>query len=83
MNNPMVFNGFPVYIAEPLNCKSEVTRTWKERLFTLPFTPLTKSKTINTLVDIMKDGEVIQNGNTLLMTISTWHQLQKTVSNVT
>ncbi len=82
MDVPMIFNGSRVIIAEPVNCKSEVKRTWKERLFTLPFTPLTKFKTVNKLVDTMKDGDVIQQGNSLHMTIKTWHKLQRAMDTV-
>ena len=82
MNRPMMFNGSRVIIAEPVNCKKEVKRTWKERLFTLPFNPFNKFKAVDILVDIMEDGQVVQQDNNLHMTIKTWHKLQKAMDNV-
>ncbi len=47
MNNPLMFHGYKV-IANPIITESkerEVRRTWKERLFTLPWRPFKALRT--------------------------------------
>lgn len=74
---PMHINGVRVFILEPVNCQKEIKRTWRERLFTLPFTPFNKTKTITELVDVIKDGDVMKLNNSLHMNIRTWNQILK------
>lgn len=51
----MNINGLRIIIQSPYT--QQIKRTWKERLFTLPWTPLQRYKT--EYVDLIPDGEVI------------------------
>ena len=73
-------NGIPVAIIEPIMCTKDVTRTWKERLFTLPFTPFNKFKKEVYWQDMMGYGEVVKNENTLFMSAKTWHKYESCIN---
>lgn len=53
--NPQIIGGMRVIIKPPTQVK--VKRTWKERLFTLPWRPMQSHKT--ELHELIKDGEVL------------------------
>ena len=72
MNRPMRLCGVPVTIAEPFKCQKLVKRTWKERL--LSWTPWEAYRTEYTLVDTLKDGQILKAGNSMVMNAATWKQ---------
>jgi len=74
---PQSLNGVPVTIAEPINCEIQIKRTWKERLFTWPFKPFTKTKVGYQLKDILEDGQIIKMDTGLYMTIKTYNDCEK------
>jgi hypothetical protein len=74
--NPLSFHGIPVTISGTLFITSSVDRTWKERLFTRPFTPFKKVKEIKVLTDIIQDGQVIKSKNGLLMNQKTFNDFK-------
>ena len=74
--NPMTFNGMRIVISKPNRYEFTTNRSWKERLFSLPFNPFKSTKTEITWSNIMKDGQVIRNENNLHMTEKTWLDLQ-------
>ena len=72
----MVFNGMRVFISEPVKYEFTTNRSWKERLFTLPFKPLVATKTVVSWSNPIEDGKVIKNEGFLHMTEKTWLDLQ-------
>ena len=76
---PQSLSGVPVTIAEPINCEIQITRTWKERLFTWPFKPFTKTKIGHQLKDVLKDGQIIKTDNGLYMTVKTFNDCEKAI----
>jgi len=69
MKNGKMFNeidGFKIVtnIHMTIDHKYNIKRTWKERLFTLPWKPLQKTRVI---IMQVPSTEVIVNGNTLIM----------------
>lgn len=46
-------------------------RTWRERLFTLPWQPLKKIE----LIPLLKDGQVLKHGDMLVMNSKTRNDL--------
>lgn len=76
---PQSLSGVRVTIAEPINCEVKVNRTWKERLFTLPFMPFTKNKIVNQLKDVMQDGQIIKMDTGLYMNAKTFYDCEKAI----
>jgi hypothetical protein len=72
-NLPMRLNGLRVVISKPVKCEIKIKRTWKERLFTCPFKPFTKTKISYELKETLIDGQVLNMGDHLIMTAKTWH----------
>ena len=83
MNNymPLSIQGVPVTISVPVPVKSSVKRTWKERLLTLPFTPLTKFKQVEVLTDVLEDGQIIKSVRGLVMNAKTFNDCEKALFN--
>ena len=72
----MIFNGMRVFISEPVKYEFTTSRSWKERLFTLPFKPLQATKTTVIWSNPIEDGKVIKHDRFLHMTEKTWIDLQ-------
>ena len=70
--NPQMFNGYKIHIVDPVCTETKVKRSWKERLFTLPFRPFCKSKIVSAWVETVEDGQVIQNNDCIMMNAKTW-----------
>jgi len=77
--NPFTLNGIKVHISHPVESTREIKRTWKERWFTLPFTPFTKYKEISILCYMVEDGEIIQLNGELYMNNKTWREVSDSV----
>lgn len=73
----MIFNGMRVVIAEPIRYEFTTNRSWKDRLFTLPFSPFKSTKTEVKWTNPIEDGQVVNNQSYLYMTEKTWLQLQE------
>lgn len=67
------FNGYTVVIAKPVKVSS--IRSWKERLFTRPWKPLTKRN--YSLCEVLEDGKVITYKEHITMNAKTWDDLQR------
>lgn len=78
-NTPLSLNGIPVIIAEPIKCTNKVKRTWRERLFTLPFRPFSKFRAEYFLKGVLKDGEIIKLSTGLHMTQKTFNECEKAI----
>ena len=78
---PHQLNGVPVTIQEPINCEISVDRTWKERLFTLPFKPLVKTKIKQELKDVLEDGQILKMSHGLVMNAKTWQDCKLALKN--
>jgi hypothetical protein len=78
---PHQLNGVPVTIQEPVNCEVSVSRAWKERLFTLPFKPFTKTKIKHELKDILEDGQILKMPTGLVMNAKTWRDCELALKN--
>tara|TARA_R110000764_G_scaffold30687_1_gene70944 strand:- start:14242 stop:14529 length:288 start_codon:yes stop_codon:yes gene_type:complete len=78
---PHQLNGVPVTIQEPINCEISVDRTWKERLFTLPFKPLVKTKIKQELKDVLEDGQILKMSHGLVMNAKTWRDCELALKN--
>lgn len=74
-DNPMKLNGFDLIIKEPQRVKER--RTLKERFFSLPWKPFVKYR--YKFVDIVKDGEVIRSGQTLIMNQKTYNAMMRSL----
>jgi hypothetical protein len=83
MNNylPLSLYDVPVTIADPVLSVRLVKRTWKERLFTLPFTPLTKTKEVKTLTELIEDGKILKTAEGLIMNAKTFNDCEKAIFN--
>jgi len=81
MNNyiPFSIQGVPVTIAEPVLTTSNVKRTWKERLFTRPFTPFTASKEVKTLTEVLEDGQILKLPQGLVMNAKTFYDCENAI----
>ena len=66
--------GLDVTIVSQIMKVFDRKRTFKERFFTLPWRPLLIDMFKDVLV--MNDGEVIRNGNKLIMNSKTWKSLE-------
>lgn len=60
MDIPQTLYGMRVQIVKP--CKVSIKRTWRERLFSLPWTPLVANRI--EYHEMMKDGDFIINKET-------------------
>lgn len=70
MASPLSFAGMPVIVHRPMT----VRRTWRERLFSLPWRPFRKFKTVPPAIG---DGQVYRVLDTWHVTESTWDSLKK------
>jgi hypothetical protein len=57
--------------------KAKVRRTWKERLFTRPFTPFTTTKEVKTLTEVLEDGQILKIPQGLVMNAKTFDGCEK------
>ena len=74
---PLSIQGVPVTISEPVLTTSNVKRTWKERLFTLPFTPFTSTKEVKSLKEVLEDGQILKMPQGLFMNAKTFNDCEK------
>lgn len=74
---PFSIQGVPVTISEPVLTTSNVKRTWKERLFTRPFTPFTATKEVKTLTEVLEDGQIFKTPKGLVMNAKTFNDCEK------
>ncbi len=72
----MHINGFDIICDPPRKVIKKVKRSWKERCFTLPFTPLTKYKEVIEWVDLLQDGQIIRSGNQLICSMKTYEKIR-------
>ena len=72
-----IINGFRVIISEPQRYEFTTNRSWKDRLFSLPFNPFKSTKVEVTWTNAVKDGEIIKNGDCLVMTDRTYDEAIK------
>lgn len=70
-----LFGGMKIVTQPPVKTKVKVKRTWKERLFSLSW--FTKYKVEERLCDVLERGQVIKNGDTLVMSYQTYHDIIK------
>jgi len=79
LNNyiPFSIQGVPVTISDPVLTTSNVKRTWKERLFTRPFTPFTATKEVKTLTEVLEDGQILKLPQGLVMNAKTFNDCEK------
>lgn len=66
--------GFRLVIVPPTKCV--VNRSWKERLFSRPWRPF--QKTNDVYHEMIADGQVVHQGNTLFMNQTTANKIQAT-----
>lgn len=78
---PLSIQGVPVTISKPVLTTSNVKRTWKERLFTRPFTPLTATKEVKTLTELLEDGQILKMPQGLVMNAKTFNDCEKAMIN--
>lgn len=76
---PLSIKGVPVTIAEPVLFTSSVKRTWKERLFTFPFTPLKKTKEVEAFTEALVDGQILKTEHGLVMNAKTFNECEKAI----
>lgn len=79
--NPLSLQGVPVVISDPVLTTSSVKRTWKERLFTRPFTPFKATKKVQTLTEALEYGQIIKSKQGLLMNAKTFNDCEKALFN--
>lgn len=65
------FCGLDIIVQPPI--KTEVKRSWLERLTTRPF--LKKTKTV--ITEVMDDGQILRFGSTLVMNQKTANRLSE------
>lgn len=70
------FNGIQIIIAKPLKC--EIKRTWKQRLFSLPFKPFETHRI--EWHETIKDGQVIEFQDKLTMNAHTYKAFKQTIA---
>ena len=73
---PLSIQGVPVTIVDPVLCTANVKRTWKERLFTRPFTPFTPTKEVKTLTEVLEDGQILKLPQGLVMNAKTFNDCE-------
>ena len=76
-SGPQIFNGIRFFIVDPVKHTCEKKRTWRQRLFTLPFRPFVRSTTVTTWAEFVADGEVIQNAEGVFMNAKTFDEFKK------
>ena len=76
-STPQIFNGIRFFIVDPIKHTYEKKRTWKQRLFTLPFRPLVRSITVTTWTDVLEDGKAIQKAEGVFMNEKTFDEFKK------
>lgn len=74
-----MLNGVRIFIVPPSKSQRVEKRTWRQRLFTLPFRPFVKSVTIDLLCDFLDDGQVVRNKEGVYMNAKTFNDLKNTV----
>ena len=77
MATPYKLGQMDVIIAGHFKKEVEVKRTWFERLFTIPFNPIKKTKTVTELFPSLEDGQTLRYGNSLMMNQKTFNELDK------
>ncbi len=84
MNNttPFILLSLPVFIVAPYKWNIEEKRTWRQRLFTLPFKPFLKTKTVSVLRDVLTDGQILKSEEGLHMNAKTFSDCKKALINV-
>lgn len=75
-NLPNTLKGVPVFIQSDIKQENAVKRTWRERLFTLPFKPLVKTKIIKEYINYYKDGQIITTEEGLVMNQQTFNDCE-------
>ena len=78
---PNALQGVPVNIVDPVQVTESVKRTWKERLFTRPFTPSVSHKEVKTLTEMMPDGQILKAAHGLFMNAKTFNDCEKAIFN--
>lgn len=68
--------GVPVTIVSPVLCHRIERRTWRERLFTTPFTPFTPTKTVERLVEVLEDDQIVETSQGLFMNATTFKRCE-------
>ena len=71
-----MLNGKQVVVSQPCESIIKVKRSWKERLFSLPFRPFKKTKEETTFTNLVKDDECIFFENKILVSEATFHKLR-------
>lgn len=71
-------HGLKVHVQQPV--KSEVKRSWKERLFSLPFRPFVSHRI--EWNEVVEDGQVLRAGEMLLMNARTYDALIAKTRNI-
>lgn len=74
---PLSIQGVPVTISEPVLAVSNVKRTWKERLLTLPLTPFAVTKEVKSLTEALEDGQILKTPQGLVMNAKTFNDCEK------
>lgn len=70
-----LFGGMKIVTQPPVKTKVQVKRTWKERLLSLSW--FTKYKTEERICDVLKRGQVVRSGDTLVMSYQTYHDISE------
>lgn len=81
-DSPLTLNGIRLFIVSPYNHTHEKKRTWRERLFTLPFHPFVKSTTVSVLTEVIEDGKIIKKADGIYMNYKTFQEFKKSIPNV-
>ena len=68
-------------ISDPVLITSNVKRTWKERLFTRPFTPFIATKEVKVLTEVLEDGQILKLPQGLVMNAKTFNDCEKALFN--
>jgi hypothetical protein len=72
----LTLNGKQVLVSKTRKSTFKVKRSWKERLFSLPFKPFKKTKDETTFTDLVKDDECIFFEDKILVNEKTFHKLR-------
>lgn len=73
----MYINGFNIICDPHKKVVNKVRRTWRERLFTLPFKPFDTHKDVIEWVDALEDDQIIRSGNKLVCNTKTYEKIRK------
>jgi len=75
MNNT-VFNGRKVIVQQTVITEKIINISWKNRIFSWPFKPWVKLKTITEALEIIPDGEIIYTDDALVVNVRTFEKLK-------